>query len=349
MTYSEQDKTKQLDAIKVAALTGRKTDPASRFRIRQYIPRLAEHGIIVQDHIPVFGESCGLPSPFKIASRIPALFKSRDADVIWIGRSLVQGYATFERLLKKPRVMDVDDAIWLRGPFGKIALPHIARGMDIIVAGNSYLAEYFSQFCKDIHIVPTSIDLDRYHQRTLPESEPEDFVIGWTGLACNYQYIEPIEPALAKFLENHDRARLRLVSNKPFASKFIRPEKIEFIRWTETNEASELKSMSVGIMPLTDDEWTRGKCSFKMLQYMAVGLPVVVSPVGMNKEVIKTGNAGIAATNNDQWYQALETLYNDWKLQVELGSAGRKAIENFFSVDIATEKIAQILTSVAAR
>ncbi len=82
---------------------------------------------------------------------------------------------------------------------------------------------------------------------------------------------------------------------------------------------------------------------------MATGLPTVISPVGMNNEVLKTGNVGIAATNNDQWYQALETLYNDWKLQVELGSAGRKSIEDFFSVDIATEKIAQILTSVAAR
>ena len=99
--------------ITVAALTAGLNTPSSRFRIRQYTARLAEHGIIIKEHIPFFEKSCGLPSPFKAAARIPALWRTRDADLIWLGKELVQGYETFERFLKRPRLMDVDDTIWL--------------------------------------------------------------------------------------------------------------------------------------------------------------------------------------------------------------------------------------------
>jgi len=329
--------------IKVAALTGGLDDPASRFRVRQYIPRLAQKGIIVNEYIPFFGKSCGLPSPFKICARIPALFRSRDADIVWISRELVQGYETFERMLKRPRVMDIDDAIWLSWPFGRFTAADIARVMDAVAAGNNYLANHFSKYCKRVYVVPTAIDLDRYQMRSdLAGSPPEKFVIGWTGLACNYKYLRTIAPVLQRFMQDHRQAELMLISNLPWKHNLPSPDRVRFVLWNKENEVAALHSMSVGIMPLTDDKWTKGKCSFKMLQYMAVGLPVVVSPVGMNQEVLQKGNCGFAATSPGEWYEALERLYGDWSLQIKLGQAGRKTVEQFYNADIIAGELTRI-------
>ena len=333
-----------VSGINVAALTGGWDDPASRFRFRQYFPGLAKRGIDVIEHVPFFEKSCGLPSPFKICARIPAIFRSRDADIVWISRELVQGYETFERLLKRPRVMDVDDAIWLSRPFGRFTVPDIAREMDAIVAGNNYLADYFSKYCKRVYAVPTAIDLDRYQIRSdLAGGPPENFVIGWTGLASNYKYLKLIEKPLKRFLQDRPNAQLFIVAERPWKSKEITPERIVFIQWRKEIEATALKEMSVGVMPLPDDKWTLGKCSFKMLQYMAVGLPVVVSPVGMNNEVLAKGDVGFGARSDDEWYEALDALYRNESLQIKLGTTGRKIIEQYFSVEKITDKLADIL------
>lgn len=335
------------NTIIIAALTGSLDDPASRFRIRQYIPRLAELGINVCEHIPFFGKSCGLPSPFKTFSRIPALFRSRRADLVWVSRELVQGYETFERLLKRPRVMDVDDAIWLSRPFGFFAVSHIARAMDAVIAGNDYLAEYFSRYCKKVHIVPTAIDLNRYELR--PDSGGEmskKFVIGWTGLASNYKFLKLVEEPLKRFLKDYPDAELQLVAERTWKSREIGPERIRFTPWCRENEANVLKEMSVGIMPLPDDKWTRGKCSFKMLQYMAVGLPVVVSPVGMNRDILRKADIGFAASSSDEWYDALKSLYQDQSLGVKLGLAGRRLVEQSYNADLIAAELANIFKSV---
>jgi len=334
--------------IKVAALTGGWDEPGSRFRFRQYFPGLAGRGVIVREHVPFFEKSCGLPSAFKIYARIPALFRTRDADIVWVSRELVKGYETFERLLKRPRVMDVDDAIWLSLPFGRIAVPHIARAMDAVVVGNNYLADYFNRYCRTVHVVPTAIDVARYTLRPNIEGKPpQKFIIGWTGLACNYKYLSLIEQPLKRFLQDHPDAELRLVAQRPWESRAIAPERIRFVPWSKEVEVTALQEMSVGIMPLSDDKWTRGKCSFKMLQYMAVGLPVVVSRVGMNNEVLAKGQIGFGVISADEWYYALDTLYRDWSLQVKLGRAGREVVKQSYSVATITDELANILRNAA--
>jgi len=333
--------------ITVGALTGRPNCPASRVRIRQYIPRLAPLGITVKDHIPVFADSCGLPSPFKIAARLPALYKTRHVDLTWISRMLVQGHLTFERFLHRPRIMDVDDAIWLNWPFAKWAVPHAARHMDAVIAGNNYLANYFQQYCPTVYVLPTCVDIARYHPRPTPDNEPEKFTIGWTGLASNYRFLQPLQPVLARFLTDHRRAHIALLSDKPYQHN-LPPNRVTFTTWSPQNEAAALHQYSVGIMPLHDDPWSRGKCSFKMLQYMAVGLPVVVSPVGMNKEVLQKAHVGFGPSTPDDWYDALDTLYRDWNLQRQLGKKGRQIVEAFYSTDIATQELARIIKKTAA-
>ncbi|MHC4109711.1 MAG: glycosyltransferase family 4 protein [Planctomycetota bacterium] len=336
--------------ITLAALTAGKNIPSSRFRMRQYIDRLAEHGVIVTEHMPFSEKTYYFPGPFKAVTRLPALFQSRDADMVWIGKGFVEGYETFERFLKRPRILDVDDAVWLRRPFGRFTMPDIARAMDAVIAGNSYLAEYFSKYCKEVHIVPTAIDLDRYTLR--PEStheQPAKFVIGWTGSSCNFKYLDTIESVLNRFIQEHDRAELILIADRPWEYRLLPPDKVRFTPWSVEEEVSVLHSMSVGLMPLADDKWSWGKCAFKMLQYMGVGLPVIVSPVGMNRDVLQKADIGFAASSPDQWHEALMSLYEDWSLGVKLGLEGRKVVEQFYSADVVARELADIFKSLSGR
>lgn len=246
--------------------------------------------------------------------------------------------------------MDVDDAIWLSWPFGQRSIPRIAKKMDAVVAGNSYLADYFSQYCKNVHIVPTAIDLDRYHPKSDENKAGGDkFIIGWTGLACNYKYLQLIEQPLKRFLDDHADAQLMLVANRTWNSETISPERITFVQWTKENEATALHDMTIGVMPLSDDNWTRGKCSFKMLQYMATALPIVISPVGMNADILQKGRVGLAASTADEWYSAIESLYKDHKLRTEIGKTGRSLIEQCYSADIVADQLAEIFKELAAR
>lgn len=333
--------------ITLAALTAGTRRPSSRFRVRQYIDRLGEHGVIVKEHKPFSEKTYYFPGPFKAMTKFPGLLRSRQADMVWISRGFVEGYETFERFLKRPRILDVDDAVWLRGPFGRFTVPDIARAMDAVTAGNTYLAEYFGKYCKKVHIVPTAIDLERYTLRPGPADESQEkFVIGWTGLASNFKYLDNIEPVLSRFIEEHDRAELMLIADRPWEHKLLPPEKVRFVRWSVEEEVRVLHSMSVGIMPLTDDKWSRGKCAFKMLQYMGVGLPVIVSPVGMNRDVLEKGDIGFAASSPEQWYEALVSLYNEKSLGVELGLAGRRVVERFYNADIIAGELADIFKSL---
>ncbi len=332
--------------IRVAALTGGRNSPAARFRVRQYIPRLEGQGLHVREYIPFFYENCGWPSPFKAASHLPGLLGSRRADLTWIGRELVRGYETFERLLKRPRVLDVDDAIWLDWPLGRYALPHIARGMDAIVAGNAFLAEWFSRYCGNITVLPTALDLSRYAPRPKPPAPTDRFTIGWTGAADSFPFLERIQEALLRFLDGHPDSEVLIVAERPWRTTAIPAGRLRFVRWNERIEVDVLHDMTVGIMPLPDSEWARGKCSFKMLQYMAVGLPVVVSPVGMNAEVLAKGDIGFGVTTMDDWYQALETLYRDRSLRVAMGRAGRTVVERHFSADNIADALAALFRSL---
>ncbi len=151
----------------------------------------------------------------------------------------------------------------------------------------------------------------------------------------------------ARFLRNHDRAEILLIANRPWDHKLLPPEKVKFIPWTPQNEASTLHEMSVGIMPLPDTDWARGKCSFKMLQYMAVSLPVVVSPVGMNQDILQKGPVGLPAQTPDHWYQALESLYNNWSQQTQMGTAGRSVVEKFYNAKTIAKELAKIIKNTS--
>ena len=310
--------------IKVAALTSGKHVPSARFRIRQHVLPLKRAGIHVREFLPAV-DKYAPPPPFlafsnkmgsvpvkigwkfvKALATIPGVMGSYTADITWLERELHPGIPILEPFLKRPVVLDVDDAIWLTAPFGRSAAIGAARMAEIVIAGNRYIAEWFGSFAKDVRVVPTAVDTDRIKPPGFQKMKPvsERFVIGWIGTSSNYTYLYRIEKGLSEFLKNHD-AELLVMADKAPEFSALRSEYVRYVKWDPFKEIDLLGRMDVGLMPLSMDEWSLGKCSFKMLQYMAAGLPVVVSPVGMNVDVLSLGEVGFSAVTPGDWYEAL--------------------------------------------
>jgi glycosyltransferase involved in cell wall biosynthesis len=337
--------------MKVAALTQGRDVPSSRFRVRQHLALLARLGIEVREHLPPFetmatrlnarGPAARLVRKgLDLVGRLPGVAATFAAQATWLQRPLFPGHLGFEPALHRPVVFDVDDAIWRFGRRGEQTVAAIARRARVVVAGNEYLADWFRPHAREVQVVPTAIDVERF--RPLQASRREGFVIGWTGSATNLPYLHAIEDGLREVLEAIPDARLLVVSDA--APRFVRlsASRIEFHRWTPAVEAEMVARMDVGLMPLPDDPWTRGKCSFKLLQYMACAVPFVASPVGMNREVLAAGEVGFAASSADEFAGALRRLHEDRALAARLGVEGRRVAEEKFSLPRIAARLAEI-------
>jgi glycosyltransferase involved in cell wall biosynthesis len=277
----------------------------------------------------------------KLAELVPKVIQSHCFDTVLLQREMVSTFLTLEALTKNPRILDVDDAIFLYrgGGFAR----RLAEMSDQVICGNSYLAEWFGLLNRNVTIIPTAVDAARYFP--LPENKDvaDRKAIGWLGTSGNLKYLYSIEKALAKAMRMVPEAQLVVVCDKAPEFQWIDPIRIKYVRWEERNEVESIQSMDVGIMPLDDTPWARGKCSLKMLQYMACGLPVVVSPVGMNAEVLAMENLGIAASTESQWTDALIALLERKDMRSQMGSTGRKIIEERFSIDVIAPRLAACL------
>lgn len=355
-------------AVRVAALTSGRHDPSSRFRIRQHIEPLREMGINVREHVsrmdqydPLPGWVQRAPRAVRVAShfahlatvacaRVPDVAATWGCDVAWLRRGLVESLHTLEPFLKRPVALDIDDAVWLMRPFrrvsGEVAVARLARKSTVVIAGNAYIADHVSQYTDRIAIVPTAIDTDRF-QPSLASREGAPFVIGWTGSSSNAGYLRMVQSPLAAFLRSHPDARLHVVSDWAPDLSEIPSGQLDYTPWTPEVEAVSLRDMDVGIMPLTDDAWTRGKCSFKMLQYMATGLPVVVSPVGMNAQILAQADVGLAASTVDDWHDALASMYQSPYERARYGCAGRSLAVTCYGRRAIARRLANILREIA--
>lgn len=322
--------------IKVAAITRGQDVPSRRFRVEQLIPEMRENGVAIEEYVPKF--SAYPPKqkwlrPFwagaAITERLPFVLRSYQADVVFFQREMISTLATFEGLCKKPRVLDIDDAIFMHRE-GK-AVKKIAQGCDLVVCGNQFLADRVSDWNSNVIIVPTAVDCSRFCYKD-HNSEDETFVIGWIGSSCGLKYLLSIEEALASVLKRFPSVKIMVVSDeKPNFSK-INEEQVLFIRWSREIEVEAIQSMDIGIMPLSDSEWEKGKCSYKMLQYMACGMAVIVSPVGMNHDVLQLGDLGFAAKSSADWRDCLGELIVNHDKRKKMGREGRKVIEQYFDV-----------------
>ena len=334
--------------LRVAAFTGGKNVPSARFRVRQYIGRLTGEGVEVTEFaapMGVYPPANKLMRPLwgiaTLATRLPGIMQSYRYDLTLLQREMLSTFVTLENLTKRPRVLDVDDAIWLhRG--GKFA-ERLAQQCDGVICGNAFLAEQFSRWNSRVTIIPTAVDTNRYFQ----EQPVEAPVIGWSGTSGGFRYLYSIEPALVAVFERIPDAMLRIVSDAMPSFQKIPASRIEFIRWSPENEVQAIQGMAVGIMPLEDSLWERGKCSFKMLTYMACGVPVVVSPVGMNVEVLSHGHIGFGAQTIDDWVDILLSLLADMRQRIEMGENGRQVLLDNYSLNVVAPKLAETLLQYA--
>lgn len=349
-------------ALRVTALVGSETQPSSRFRVHQHLPALAARGVEVREVRPRIDRHAQLLPPrweghravrwptravmhgIKVLSRAPDALATWQGDLTWVQREMVPGIPSWEPLLKRPMVLDVDDAIWLSPPAGALMARTLAREARVVVAGNTYLADWFARAARDVRIVPTAVDTERFVPAPSGDGPP---VVGWVGTASNLPFLEAIEPVLARVLAAVPDARLRVVSNRAPRFATLPADRVEYIAWTPEGEVSCFQGLTVGLMPLEDDPWTRGKCAFKMLQYMACGAAVVVSPVGMNADVLAMASVGHAARNIAQWEEATVALLRDPAGAAQMGAEGRRVVEEHFSARVVAQRLADIFYEVS--
>jgi glycosyltransferase involved in cell wall biosynthesis len=331
--------------IKVTALTASRIDPSSRFRVRQFIRALGSLGIVVTEYAPIINRYKIEPLPWlAMATRIPGLLASRFSDVTWLGRELVSGRYSLENWAGKKRLFDVDDAIWLS--YDADFSERIVKHCNGVIAGNRFLAEHYEKLGARVWIVPTSVDTDIWKPRN--EITRNKWTVGWIGSFANLHFLYAIEEALADFLAAHSGAQLLVVCDREPLFRKIPVDSWVYKPWSIGSEVELVQQMDAGLMPLDDSETARGKCGFKMLSYMSAGLPVIVSPVGVNQEILDRDQVGIAASSANEWYEALENLSRNHQLGQQMGAAGRRVVEQHYSVIANAPKLANIFREVAS-
>lgn len=335
--------------IKIAAITGGRNVPSRRFRVEQLIPKLHENGVAIDEFVPKFSS---YPPQNKwlrplwagaaIVERLPFAMLSYQADVVLFQREMISTYATLEGLCKKPRVLDVDDAIFMYREGN--AAKKIAQNCDLIVCGNQFLANRFFDWNPNVVVVPTAVDCSRFFPHENEELRP--LVIGWIGSSCGLKYLLDIEDALASVLNRFSDVKLMVVSDEAPVFSKIDASQVSFVRWSREVEVEAIQSMDIGIMPLRDSDWERGKCSFKMLQYMACGKAVIVSAVGMNLDVLQLGNLGLSAKSTADWENGLEDLIINHDKRKAMGKTGRQVVKSNFDITQVAFKLSKAIKGV---
>lgn len=334
---------------------------SSRMRFYQYLPWLEAAGIQVTS-APLFSDAYvqGLQrntkSPLEAlrayAGRVQSLLASRQFDLLWIEKETLPWLpAWLEKMLMTgavPYVLDYDDAVFHyydknRNPVVRAMLagkhPELMQGAALVVAGNQYLAEFARQaHAPHVEVVPTVIDLARYPLADRREEGCALPCVGWIGQRATASFLAPYVPLFER-LSADGRARFAAVGidaqslGLPMAS----------MAWTEQSEVASIASFDIGIMPLLDGSFERGKCGYKLIQYMACGLPVVASPVGVNRQIVEHGVNGFLAETPAQWEQALQTLLADANLRQRMGQAGRQKVEREYCLQVTGPKMAALL------
>lgn len=343
--------------------------PGQRFRIEQWEPYLQVQGITLE-MLPFADEALMqlLHQPGKQAAkamaltagllrRIRLLADVQRYDAIYLFRAAsIVGPAVLESalsLLRRPIIFDFDDAIfhlhttaanryfgWLKFP-GKTA--SICRLSSHVVVGNSYLAEYARQYNENVTVIPSSVDTDSYATARKKESQGR-VIVGWTGSSTSQTYLESFAPLLRELMRQRD-VELHVISDR-------KPEMpgvpTVWYRWSSETEITDLARFDIGIMPMPDDQWSRGKCSMKALLYMAMGIPTICSAVGMNREVIQHNENGFLASTNEEWLGCLTALIDDAALRQRLGAAGRRTIEAQYSMRHCAAQFANVIRETVA-
>lgn len=331
---------------------------SSRVRIYQYLPYLEKKGFSVRV-CPLFTSgylsrrysSGSVPLLVTLGSytrRVVDLLSVVNYDLIWIEKELFpMAPAFFERLLAmagKRYLVDYDDAIFhnydlsdsrmIRFLLGR-KIDVVMRNASAVIAGNAYLAEHASRAgARSVKILPTVVDTGCYEVApALRKDGP--VTIGWIGSPSTSKYLTYVEPALSR-LSRAANVKLVLIGAAPVSLGSI---DIEYRRWSEKTEVADIQSCDVGIMPLPNDSWEKGKCGYKLIQFMACGKPVVASPVGVNSLIVEDSVNGFVALDNEQWFEALLRLCVDEALRGSMGRSARAKVEAEYSLHVNAPKL----------
>jgi len=348
-----------------------------RFRIAQFIPYLESVGVEVTlsslfttDFFRLVykpGRYARKAVTFAAlsAKRLGSLRGLRRFDVVFIYREMFPiGPAIVERLIaargRPPIVFDFDDAIFLPSVsdanrlIGVLKRPQkvaaIIRSSDHVIAGNEYLAAYARRFSGAVTTIPTSVDTDRFVPaaprpvRNAPGGS--DPIVGWIGSPTTSGYIRNLAPVLRRVRERQPFTLRVSGAGEPFAIDGVR---IEFEPWSLGREVELFNTCDVGVYPLADDEWSKGKCGFKALEFMACGVPVVAAAVGVNREIVEDGQNGFLAATEDEWVDKLARLLADAALRRRFAEAGRRTVEDRYSLRVNAPRLAETIRAVAAR
>jgi glycosyltransferase involved in cell wall biosynthesis len=311
---------------RVLAITSNLAQASSRVRIAALAPPLREHGFDLDLR------AC----PKTWAPRRDLLRSASDYHAVILQRKLLDPW-NWRVLRRHARrvIFDVDDAVCFHpqrvGPYSMLRTAMrfraTTRNVDNVVAGNSYLADMFRARGCDTSILPTAIDADRYSiKQHLPTTTPR---LVWIGSRSTLPYLQQFMPTLDRAAERVKGLRLLVIADHNVTSRRI---PIEHVTWSVEHESSALLQGDIGIAPTPLDRWTLGKCGFKILQYMAAGLPVIASPVGANASLVQPGATGFTPENARQWCDAIATLSADCDLRQRMGCAGRKLVETHYRV-----------------
>lgn len=337
---------------------------SSRVRFLQFLPYLRSSGFSV-DVCTLLDDSyslkfqegkSALPSIFAgYTRRLASLLKRNEYDLVWLEKEFLPWVPTWiESLLLDPAipyVADYDDPVFHRYDMHDSALVRqllgtkiddTMRAAKIVVAGNDYLAQRaIKAGAKRVEIVPSVLDVTRHS--VSPGRDKMPFCVGWIG-----------QRSTALYLAELDRPLRALYADGPMTFRVVGAPNwdstacpLESRPWSAMTEATEIQSMDVGVMPLLDDKWARGKCGYKLIQYMASGKPVVASPVGVNTQIVEHGVTGFLARSETEWLSSLRALRDDPALRRRMGAAGRAKVESQYSLQVTAPRLASILRSAA--
>lgn len=333
---------------------------SSRLRTLQYLPALRAAGWQV-DVAPLLDDGyvtdlyVGKVSTWRVVrrylQRLRRLVSSRHYDLVWVEKELFPWLPGLLDLMLIPKrtvlVADYDDAVFHRydehrSGLVRHVLGHkidaVMRRADVVTAGNDYLAHRARDAgCRRVEWLPTVIDLERYAAGKLFKADGP-LVVGWIGSPSTVGYLQAVAPALTELTRSYP---LRCVAIGARPDQLVGTP-FEAWVWTEDTEVALLHQLDIGIMPLPDAPWERGKCGYKLVQYMACTLPVVASPVGVNRDIVRVDENGFLATNTGEWISTLKALIDDAALRTRMGEAGRRQVEQVYCLQVQASRLAKI-------
>ncbi|MDR0941645.1 MAG: glycosyltransferase family 4 protein [Bacteroidales bacterium] len=344
--------------------------PGQRFRCEHFIPILQHEGYETRyayllskwDDTYFYKKGAYF---FKLLVFIKAFFRrmyhvciAKQYNVIFIYReAFMIGTTLFERLLKRtgvPIIYDFDDSIWLNDTSeGNQNLAWLKKTSktdtiislaNVVIVGNEFLAQHARQFNSNVFVIPTTIDTNYHKPNPAFQQKEHTICIGWTGSETTVKHFMLLENVLLKIKQKYgEQITFKLISNNLYENNALG---VKTTFWNAQDEIAQLSHIDIGIMPLPNDEWSKGKCGFKGLQYMAMEIPCIMSAVGVNTEIIEHGVNGFLAHNDEEWEYYLTLLIKNGELRKVIGKRGRKTVEERYSIDSQKEKYVRIFNEL---